>query len=65
MSRKQIMMAIGTVVLILAIAIIIGSESYFNHQAIMNASDQCYDKGGSPEVVKSFLGMDYSFSCDM
>lgn len=64
MNTKQKVLATVSVAIILAVAVIIGAETYSNHKIISYASDQCYDRGGSPEVEKDFLGMNYSFSCE-
>ncbi|RAZ77662.1 hypothetical protein DP120_09265 [Planococcus halotolerans] len=29
------------------------AQSYFSYQQVKSASDQCYDQGGFPKVVKS------------
>lgn len=34
-------------------AIIYGTQSYFSYQQVKTSSDQCYDQGGYPKVVKS------------
>ena len=34
-------------------AIIFAAQSYFSYQQVKTSSDQCYDKGGFPKVVKS------------
>ena len=38
---------------VLVFAIIYGTQSYFSYQQVTNASNQCYDQGGYPKVVKS------------
>lgn len=39
------------------------TQSYFSYQQVKSASDQCYDQGGFPKVVKS--GFDVKvFECN-
>jgi len=40
-------------VCLLAFAVIYASQSYFSYQQVKASSDQCYDQGGFPKVVKS------------
>lgn len=39
------------------------SQSYFSYQQVKAASDQCYDQGGFPKVVKSGWEMK-GFECN-
>lgn len=38
---------------ILAFSAVYLSQSYFSYQQVKAISDQCYDQGGFPKVVKS------------
>ena len=38
---------------ILAFSVIYLAQSYFSYQQVKASSDQCYDQGGFPKVVKS------------
>lgn len=52
-SRKWqlsvLVLSLGLVVF----ALIYASQSYFSYQQVKASSDQCYDQGGYPKVVKS------------
>ncbi|WP_347860966.1 hypothetical protein U0355_09700 [Salimicrobium sp. PL1-032A] len=65
MKRSQKVMASFSIITILAVGIMVGSGMYSTHKTIMNASDQCYDRGGLPEVERDLLGVNFSFSCEM
>lgn len=39
------------------------AEAYLSHQQVKSASDQCYDKGGFPKVVKSGFDIEL-FECN-
>ena len=40
------------------------SQRYFSYTETKNLVDECYDKGGFPEIEKSGLSIEY-FSCNM
>lgn len=48
---------------LLLFAIVFAVQSYFSYQQVKASSDQCYDQGGFPKVVKS--GFDIKlFECN-
>ncbi|GAB1792824.1 MULTISPECIES: hypothetical protein [Priestia] len=51
-------------ILVVGIALLIGTKSYFNNKEVNVASDKCYAKGGTPEVEMTFLTLGYNFSCE-
>lgn len=48
---------------VVMVMFLVGTQSYFNNKEIENASEQCYEIGGTPEVESDFLAMNYSFEC--
>lgn len=48
---------------LLAFSAIFLAQSYFSYQQVKTASDQCYEHGGFPKVVKSGWELKV-FECD-
>ena len=61
-KTKVYLSAAGLVVLMSIF--LVATKSYFNNQELHVASDQCYEKGGQPNVSMTALTLDYSFSCE-
>ena len=59
---KLYLSAAGLVVLMSIF--LLATKSCFNNQELNVASDQCYEKGGQPNVSMTALTLDYSFSCE-
>lgn len=50
---KMQLSVLALTVSVLIFAIIYGTQSYYSYQQVTSASNQCYDQGGYPKVVKS------------
>lgn len=61
-KTKWVVSTLCTITILMGI-FLVGTQSYFNSKEIDNASNQCYDIGGTPEVESSFLAISYSFEC--
>ncbi|MGR9049530.1 hypothetical protein ACQ4XT_12975 [Halobacillus faecis] len=59
---KWMVLTLCTLTMIMGI-FLVGTQSYFNIKEINNASDQCYEIGGTPEVESDFMAINYSFEC--
>lgn len=59
---KWVVLALCSLTIVMGI-FLLGMQSYFNNKEIENASDQCYEIGGTPKVESDFLAMNYSFEC--
>jgi hypothetical protein len=62
-KTKWVIAALGTLTVVMVI-FLIGTQSYFNKKVIKNASDQCFEIGGTPAVESDFLAVNYSFKCE-
>ncbi|MGC8231061.1 hypothetical protein ACP2W0_18960 [Pseudobacillus badius] len=60
--KSRIMLA-GCAACIVA-AFLITAQSYFHHKEIKEAGKGCLEQGGTAVVEKSFLALNYSFSCE-
>ncbi|MEK5231904.1 hypothetical protein MHB42_09025 [Lysinibacillus sp. FSL K6-0232] len=54
--------AIGAL-LILSGMFLIGMQSYYNQKEIQIASKLCLEHGGQPTIIRDYLALNYSFSC--
>jgi hypothetical protein len=50
--------------LIVVVGIVVISRIYFSHVEVRDLTDNCYDNGGLPSIVKSGLEIE-SFNCDI
>ncbi len=55
-------LAIGTL-LILSGIFLIGAQSHYNQKEIKIASKLCLESGGHPKIIRDYLALNYSFSC--
>ncbi|MGE7781155.1 hypothetical protein ACQKL0_14625 [Peribacillus sp. NPDC097264] len=62
MNRKHYMVVTGFLTFFLVLSLLF-IHTYFNHRAFMEATNQCYDNDGMPEVEKSILSMNWSVIC--
>lgn len=60
---KQMVLIIGILTPVI-IAFLIGTKSYFNSKEIKLAGESCLENEGIVVVEKTFLNLDYSFSCE-
>ena len=60
---KQLLLIIGILTPIV-IVFLIGTQSYFNSKEVRLASEICLENEGAVIVEKTFLNLDYSFSCE-
>ncbi|WP_422122296.1 hypothetical protein DHX103_10830 [Planococcus sp. X10-3] len=52
-SNKWQLSVLALTLGLVVFAIIYAAQSYFSYQQVKASSDQCYDQGGYPKVVKS------------
>ncbi len=55
-------LGIGTL-LILSGIFLIGAQSHYNQKEIKIASKICLENGGHPKIIRDYLALNYSFSC--
>ncbi|MEA0555193.1 hypothetical protein U1P98_15925 [Lysinibacillus irui] len=55
-------LAVGTLVILSGI-FLIGVQSHYNQKEIKIASKLCLENGGQPKIVRDYLALNYSFSC--
>ncbi|KGR80828.1 hypothetical protein CD31_22280 [Lysinibacillus boronitolerans JCM 21713 = 10a = NBRC 103108] len=55
-------LGIGTL-LILSGIFLIGAQSHYNQKEIKIASKLCLENGGQPTIIRDYLALNYSFSC--
>lgn len=63
-TKTKMFILIGVLALVTVI-FLIGSQSYFNNKEIKNASEKCYEIGGTANVKMDLLSLSYSFSCEV
>lgn len=62
-STKQGLIIIGFAAIV-AIFILIASKSYFNSEELKLAREGCLEKNGSIIEERTFLNLNYTFSCE-
>ena len=61
--KTKVYLSAAALVVLMSI-FLVATKSYFNNKEINVASDQCYEKGGQPNVSMTALTLNYSFSCE-
>ena len=61
--KTRLYLSAAALVVLMSI-FLVATKSYFNYKEINVASDQCYEKGGQPNVSMTALALNYSFSCE-